>query len=230
MAKKRKARQTKTPIEECTLTMQAHIHQLGLSSVEDYKSWCSEHNFSRGLDKNSRKLRNELNVATTIKACKIMANEKKYRNLKEIIPQIYDEKLQSEKLRNGTAKEIVLAFNRSNSQDVLLKLLLYLEENSDLLEDLSYIKGIEAIANHSESWIGPIETWQVKRHNRERQFAELLRHLFAAYDVPLFMDSVWLTQNETHQNWYKHIGMGKKYTYRTRDTCVADEKDGTPFS
>ncbi len=209
MAKKRKAMQTKTPIEECTLTMQAHIHQLGLSTVEDYKGWCSQHNFSRGLDKNSRQLRNELNVATTIKTCEIMANDKKSRNLKEIIPQIYDEKLQSEKLRNRTVKEIALAFNRSNSRDVLLKLLLYLEENSELLEDLSYIKGIEAIANHYESWIRPIEAWHVKRHNRERQFAELLRHLFVAYDVPLFMDRVWLSENKTHQNWYIHIGTGQ---------------------
>ena len=201
MAKKRKARQTKTPIEECTLTMQAHIHQLGLSSVEDYKSWCSEHNFSRGLDKNSRKLRNELNVATTIKACKIMANEKKYRNLKEIIPQIYDEKLQSEKLRNGTAKEIVLAFNRSNSRDVLLKLLLYLEENSDLLEDLSYIKGIEAIANHSESWIGPLR----RGRSKDITASVSLPNFFATYSLLMMSPSLWIAFGSLKM---KHIRTG----------------------
>ena len=209
MAQKKKRTKTKMPIEECSLEMQAHIHQLGLSTVEDYRVWCRKHNFSRGLDKNSRQLRNELDLVTTIKASKIMANEKKTRNLKEIIPKIYDGKLQREEIRNPVAKEITLAFERSNSRKVLLHLLLYLGENSDLLKDTSYIRGIETIANHAESWIRPIETWQVKRHNRDRQFSELLRHLFVAYDIPSFMDRVWFTENEMHQNWYKHIGSGQ---------------------
>ena len=209
MAKKKKGKPTKISIEECTLKIQAHIHQLGLSSVEEYKNWCGQHNFSRGLDKNSRQLRNELNAVTAIKACEILENEKKYRNLNEIIPKIYNGEIQSQKLRKGTAKEIALAFERSYYPKMLLKLLLYLEQNSDLLEEPTYIKGIEAIANHSDSWIRPLETWQIKRHNRDRQFSELLRHLFVAYKVPPFMNRVWLTENETHQNWYKHIGAGQ---------------------
>ncbi len=209
MAKKRKGKPPKISIEECTLKMQAHIHQLGLSSVEEYKIWCRKHNFSRGLDKNSRQLRNELNIVTAIKAAEIMADKKKARNLNEIIPKIYNGELQSQNLRQGTAKEIALVFERSYYPKMLLKLLLCIEQNSDLLEDPTYIKGIEAIANHSESWIRPLETWHVKRHNRDRQFAELLHHLFVAYDVPPFMDSVWLTENEAYQNWYIHIGTGQ---------------------
>ncbi|MDE0635456.1 MAG: PcfJ domain-containing protein [Candidatus Poribacteria bacterium] len=209
MAKKSKVKPPKISIEECTLKMQAHIHQLGLSTVEDYKTWCQQHNFSRGLDKNTRQLRNELNIVTAINASEIMAEKKKARNLNEIIPKIYNGELQSQNLRKGTAKEIALAFERSYYPNILLKLLLCIEQNSDLLEDPTYIKGIEAIANHSESWISPLETWHVKRHNRDRQFAELLHHLFVAYDVPAFMNRVWLTENEMYQNWYIHIGAGQ---------------------
>ena len=209
MAQRKKRTKTKMPIEECSLEMQAHIHQLGLSTVEDYRAWCRKYNFSRGLDKNSRQLRNELDIVVTIKASKILASEKKTRNLKEIISKIYGGELQSDSVRNGTAKEIALAFERSKSPEALLQLLLHLEDNSQLLDESSYIKALEAIANHSDSWIRPIETWQVKRHNRDRQFSELLRHLFVAYDIPSFMDRVWFTENEMHQNWYKHIGSGQ---------------------
>ncbi|MDE0484572.1 MAG: PcfJ domain-containing protein [Candidatus Poribacteria bacterium] len=209
MAKKSKVKPPKISIEECTLKMQAHIHQLGLSTVEDYKIWCGQHNFSRGLEKNTRQLRNELNIVTAIKASEIMTEKKKARNLNEIIPKIYNGELQSQNLRKGTAKEIALAFERSYYPKVLLKLLMCLEQNSNLLEDPTYIKGIEAIANHSESWIRPLDTWQVKRHNSDRQFGELLHHLFVAYDVPSFMDSVWLTENGMYQNWYIHIGAGQ---------------------
>ncbi len=209
MAQKRKKTRVLKIFEELPPHIRDHIYQLGLSTIEDYKCWCRKHNFSCGLDKNSRQRRNELSIVTVIKASEILENEKKSRNLNEIIPKIYNGEMQSEKLRKGTAKEIALAFERSYYPKMLLKLLLHLEQKSDLLEDPTYIKGIEAIANHSENWIRPLKTWHVKRHNLVRQFSELLRHLFVAYDVPPFMERAWLTENETHQNWYKHIGAGQ---------------------
>ena len=90
-----------------------------------------------------------------------------------------------------------------------MKLLLYLEDNSDLLKEVIYIQGIAALANHHESWLRSPETWKVKKHNRDRQFSELARHLLAAYEVPFFMDSVWFNGNVTHQDWFKHIGTGQ---------------------
>ena len=209
MAKKRKSKKTRTPLEECTLQMQTHIHRIGLSSVEDYKNWCRRHNFSRGLEKNSRQLQKELSFASAMIASEIMANEKKIRNLKTVIPKIYSGELNSEKVKHSTAREIEQAFQRSNSKKTLLQLLLYIEENSDILEEAVYVKGIEAIANCFEKWIRPLQTWRSKSHNRTRQFSELLRHLFVSYDIPSFMDNVWLAENETHHNWYIHIGAGQ---------------------
>ena len=208
MAKKRKVSPTENDIDRLPGQMRRHIEKLGLSSVEEYKHWCRQHTFSSGLNKTSLQRRNEINALTSIQISEIMANEKKGRNLKEIIPRIHDEEIDGENLRNPIAKEIAHAFERSNCRDVLQQLMLHIGEYSDLLRDQSYIKGIEAIANHSDSWIRPLETWHVKRHNRDHQFSQLLRHLFVAYDVPPFMDHVWFSENETHHNWYKHIGVG----------------------
>ncbi len=209
MAKKRKTKRTKIALEECTLQMQAHIQRIGLSSVDDYRNWCTRHNFSRGLEKNYRQRQKELSYASAMIASDIMANEKKIRNLKTVIPKIYNGELNSEKVRNNTAIEIEQAFQRSESKKTLLQLLLYIEDNSDLLEEAVYVKGIEAIANCSENWIRPLQTWRAKSHNRTRQFSELLRHLFVSYNIPSFMDNVWLAENETHHNWYIHIGAGQ---------------------
>lgn len=205
MAKKRK----QTQIEKLPGHMQEHLLQLGLSSIQHYKNWCRQHNFSCGLNKNSRQRQKELDFVVATKASEIMTAEKKERNLKEVLPQIYRGELSVKKLRNATTKEIADAFQNSSTPEVLLKLLLYLEENSELLKDATYITGITAIANHAENWIRPLETWHVKRHNRDSQFSELARHLFAAYHVPTFMDQVWFAENETYQNWYKHIGAGQ---------------------
>lgn len=209
MAQKRKQPQRKMRIEECTLKTQEHIRQLGISSVEGYKAWCRAHNFSQGLDKSQRQRRDELDVLTRMQATRMMATEKKERNLKEIIPRIYRKELSPEKLRNTSTREIAAAFQESDTPEVLLKLLLYLEDNTDLLKDTTYIHGIAALANHYESWIRSLEAWYVKKHNRDRQFSDLARHLLATYDVPLFMDQVWFNGDETHQNWFKHIGAGQ---------------------
>ena len=209
MAQKSKKSKRKMRIEECSPEMQAHIHQLGISSVEAYKAWCRTHNFNQGLDKNPRQCQDELYVFTRTQAIKVMAKEKKDRNLQEILPKIYNQELRSEKLQNPVLRTISAAFESSIAPQVFLKLLLHLEDNSDLLKDATYIQGIAALANHHENWLRSPETWKIKKHNRDRQFSELARHLLAAYEVPFFMDSVWFNGNVTHQNWFKHIGTGQ---------------------
>ena len=186
MAQKRKQAQKKMRIEDCSLKMQAHIGQLGISSLETYKEWCRAHNFSQGLDKNPRQRRDELYVSTRMQATQIMAKEKRDRNLSEILPKIYSQELRLEKLQNAVTRAIAETFHGSIAPKVLLKLLLYLENNSDLLQETTYIRGIAALADHHESWLRSAEEWSVKKHNRDRQFSELARHLLAAYDVPLF--------------------------------------------
>ena len=140
---------------------------------------------------------------------KIMAKEKKDRNLSEILPKICNQELRLEQLQNSVPRAISDAFEGSMAPKVLLKLLLYLDANSDLLKEHTHVQGIAALANHHESWIRPLKAWKVRKHNRDRQFSALARHLLAAYEVPLFMDSVWLSGNATHQKWFKHIGIGQ---------------------
>ena len=191
------------------MKMQEHFQQLGISSVEAYKEWCRVYNFSQGLDKNPRQRQDELYVMTRTQASKMMAKKKKDSNLREVLPKIYNQELCSEKLQNSVTRAISETFESSIAPKVLLKLLLYLEDNSDLLKETAYVQGIAALANHHESWIRSVETWKVKKHNRDRQFSELARHLLAAYEMPFFMDSVWFNGNVTHQNWFKHIGTGQ---------------------
>ena len=60
-----------------------------------------------------------------------------------------------------------------------------------------------------DNWIKPLEEWKPLSHNRKKQFASLARHLWAQYDIPLFMDKAWLEGNADQQQWYKDIGTGK---------------------
>ena len=63
-----------------------------------------------------------------------------------------------------------------------------------------------------EQWRRPVEEWRPSSHNRERQFASLLRHLLAQYDVPVFMDTVWLRNDKgsaRYRDAWIHVGSGK---------------------
>ena len=61
-------------------------------------------------------------------------------------------------------------------------------------------------------WRRPVMDWRPNSHNRERQFASLLRHLMADYDVPSFMDTVWLRNDKgsaRYRDAWVHLGRGK---------------------
>ena len=216
-------------LKACSQEKQAHLQQLikclRLIRLSLVKTWCHDHNFSQGMDKSLSQYRDALDVTTSIEAAAVVEKQKaavvekqkaavveKQKidgNLDKMIPKIYKQELRSETLQDEVLSAIAEAFEGSKAPKALLKLLLYLGNNSDLLEETTYIQGITAFATHHESWLRSPEEWHLTEDNRECQFSDLARHLFAAYEVPLFMDSVWFKGNETHQNWFKHIGAGQ---------------------
>lgn len=209
MAQKRKVNPRKIDVNTLPGAMKRHIEQLGISSIDEYKSWCKKNNFSAGLNKDSQQRRNELSKIAIQNIDGLMSNEKKSRNLKDVIPKIYNGELTPDKLRNDITKEIAQIFQNQEQSENLLNLLLNIEEKSELLDDIRFVKAIHTISKYSNRWIRPIQSWKVKKHNRNRQFADLLRHLFVAYDMPAFMDNVWFADNSSHHGWYIHIGSGQ---------------------
>lgn len=94
------------------------------------------------------------------------------------------------------------------------RLLKLAEEETDLLEGRDrkdFVMGLYRMASWQTFWVRQPEDWAAKSHNTHRQFSSLARHLFAKYDVPLFMDSAWLkdgNRDQREQEWFIHIGGG----------------------
>jgi hypothetical protein len=55
----------------------------------------------------------------------------------------------------------------------------------------SYTAAIRTIARMCSLFIRNLDDWNPNTKNRHKQFASLVRHLFAKYDVPQFMDEAW---------------------------------------
>ena len=235
---KKGKRTEKKETTECSVEMREHIGQLGLSSVKAYKTWCLAHNFSQGLNKNPRQLRDERETAASVRATAVMTGKRRQEREKgkeskridweDICDQVYRRLHESRELAS---------FRSNISKRVLLNTLRYLKNHSNLLDNVNddsirifgnpeileryrpndviriqgiVIRGIIALVNHHKRWIRPLETCRGRRRSRypKKQFRSLVRHLFAAYNVPGFMDHVWFDGDGIHQEWFIHVGAG----------------------
>ena len=79
-----------------------------------------------------------------------------------------------------------------------------------LLSEPQYLDGLFNMALHHTEMLRPVDTWQRKSHNADRQFNDLLKHCFAQYAVPQFLANHWLTdwgRSDMHY-WYIQLGRG----------------------
>ena len=118
------------------------------------------------------------------------------------------------------AKRLVTA--KSGLQDVegFFDMLSYLDRRSKFLwadplyatDAQTWLDPLIRLWHRRGQWIRSLKKWRPKSHNRERQFASLLRHLMADYDVPSFMDTVWLRNDRgaaRYRDAWVHVARGK---------------------
>ena len=86
--------------------------------------------------------------------------------------------------------------------DGFFKMMSYLERWSKFVwndhlvsgELVNWIDPMIRLWHRRCQWRRSIEDWRPKSDDPRRQFASLLRHLIADYDVPIFMDEAWLNK------------------------------------
>jgi hypothetical protein len=142
-------------------------------------------------------------------AIRKLAHAKKTRKLRSLIVHIYHQEISEDELDTPISQEIFTGFENATNRDILFQTLLSLESKSKLLKTVPYVRGVIALTQDATKWVRPLEEWIPKSHNPDRQFSSLVRHLWAIYDVPVFMDNAWLQGDTVQQQWFKHLGTGK---------------------
>src|SRR5262249_42653929 len=83
----------------------------------------------------------------------------------------------------------------------------------DPFEASQHADALLAVGAHCRDWIRPLDAWQPPPGSPDVQLGSLLRHLFARYDVPSFMDAAWraglTAEGVAQQDWFKRIASGK---------------------
>jgi hypothetical protein len=214
----------------------AHVHALGLNTVEEYIAWCAHHGFSRRTQKHWRlRMKERDYVNRAIAEVRLAQKNQELRKPEKIIEKIFNGELSEKDITQADLKAVCRACKSAKesrrTRFAFHDLLQHVRTCSDLLSSQpvigqygrqagnTFVDGLLALARHSESWIRPVADWRPQTHNCRRQFASLARHLFAEWPVPVFMDSVWFLGNGReavrHQGWFLHIGSGQNI--RTAD-------------
>ena len=204
----------RAPTRDCLdKKLQRHIDALGFHSVGSYRIWCHKQGFDKGFDKDDAQLQKERNRFRHQEENRRPDPKPDYRpHTVRIITATYEGKT---RVSEGLAQ----AFDATadgEERKALWRLLVHCEKYAKTSCDAS-------LARHHRDWLRPLEDWFPQSQSRKRQFGELVRYLFANYDVPLFMDSVWHQEDSPsarhQQTWFKHMGLGGNI--RKLDTDIA---------
>ena len=106
----------------------------------------------------------------------------------------------------------LFATAKQNSKRIAFKTLLLRVEKQRcyrLLAEAQYLTGLYHVACFQPFFVRDIQLWRKVSHNPDKQFSGLLRHCFAKYELPLFLDSAWLPGGrEVERRWYVNLGTG----------------------
>lgn len=207
-------------------TFQTHLDALGLADEKAYLSWCKEQGFRDVIHKTRRQHRREIRLMEKLKGEAALARvRQEVRQSQQILTQIYEGEIDRSDLNTDVLRVVCDGFDAvcdDDGRDALYVLLMQLDQVADDLLTLdriiphlesSLIDGVMALARHHQNWIREPDDWQPgKFSNVRRRFGDLARHLFAKFDVPVFMDEVWFLgvdeDADQAQGWFLHVGIG----------------------
>jgi hypothetical protein len=203
-----------------------HIKALGLDDVDDYIDWCSSHGFTRGLVKTGSEREKEKYLVRQIAAEQTLRTRATSKFSVRTLQSAFIEKtVQSSspaiKLAVQLCDKLKDAERRSFG-DFTVSIFERCPEliSSDAVENRpagarTYLHVLRSVIDYRDFWIRDIVDWLPKSHNRDKNLAALLRHLFAKYEVPSFLDSAWTTSLpdaspivSNYQSWFIEIGQG----------------------
>jgi hypothetical protein len=189
-------------------TVMMYARALNLHSIEAYQDWCIQQGLSTSLNKTKSQLECEFKYHKLTIAKSKLKQRKREGNMRHLVQTIYAREIKYQDINSEILKAINTGFRNAHNERLLRDVLLKLDECSKLLSQLNYVEGVISFVTHSSKWLRPIAEWQPNTHNIDRQFSSLARYLFAKYEIPTFMDSVWYNGDGKAKGWFVHVGLG----------------------
>lgn len=89
-----------------------------------------------------------------------------------------------------------------------LLLLMHAKKCYAVLRNPAFIEVLANISAFGNKMVRPANNWVKDSLTAEGQLASLIRHCFAKFEVPEFMEYVFAEGNKVHMHWYIQLGRG----------------------
>lgn len=216
MPKKHNKRKIST--SELEQAARNHAERLDLNTLDAYRLWCTEHGFSIALNKSVIQMASEVAYQRRHRAEARIKQHSKESGLVFQLHRFHKANPEITAIADPVLRELANGFRLTKNRDELLSTLLTIEQRSKLLLSAVHAKAVVACQKHCQHWVRDLNNWQPRTRSASRQASSLIRHCFAIYDVPAFMDNAWLSGKDIQQRWFIHLGRGQNI--RTADLPV----------
>lgn len=102
------------------------------------------------------------------------------------------------------------AANHTWKRETFFRLLMvmYSKKCFGVLRNPQYIGVLANISRFGNKTVSSVESWTKDSLTPDGQLASIIKHLFATYEVPKFMEHVFARGNIVHMLWYIQLGRG----------------------
>ncbi len=142
---------------------------------------------------------------------------KAHSNYKELVERIYNENNVATHYK-GTIESMLREFFCKTSKKkytwkrrTFKRLLIHLydEKCYALLRNYNSVEVLHNISYFGNRLVRPIEDWTRSSPYESEQLSALIRHCFAAYETPKFLEASFFGANKIGMLWYVQMGQGK---------------------
>ena len=85
----------------------------------------------------------------------------------------------------------------------------YNQKSYALLRDYNSVEVLHNISAFGNQLVRSIEDWERKSLDKEEQLRSLIRHCFAKYETPIFLENTFFGIDKKFMLWYIQLGKGK---------------------
>lgn len=100
-------------------------------------------------------------------------------------------------------------YNHDNGKCILRELRKLLVISDNFIGNERSLDVLKSVLDYKDQFVRPIETWSPKSRNVYQQLISLIRHLFAKYPTPSFLEKSFFSGMFEGIYMYIHLGAGK---------------------
>ena len=189
--------------------MERHIFgDLGFSSIDDYRSWCTTNHLPSNVRKSDLQRRQEREFMRQQVLDRALRKARQSHNPSHAITRIFSGEIDERTIVDEPLKIVAQACRKQKAADGLREYLIQIDCASKLLSTKNGTIAVLNLYLYRSEWIRDPRDWKPRSHNIEKQVSSLALHLLCEYEPPAFMVGVWYAKNRTRRRWYIHVGQG----------------------